>query len=39
MNNMGFFNPFGEGGSGGGGGGGTSNYNDLTNKPKINSVP
>ncbi len=39
MNNMGFFNPFSEGGSGGGGGGGTSNYNDLTNKPKINSVP
>ena len=25
-------------GSGGGGGGGTSNYNDLTNKPSINSV-
>lgn len=24
--------------SGGGGGGGTSNYNDLSNKPKINGV-
>lgn len=23
---------------GGGGGGGTSNYNDLSNKPKINGV-
>ena len=27
-----------ESGGGGGGGGGTDNYNDLSNKPKINSV-
>ena len=25
-------------GGGGGGGGGTDNYNDLSNRPKINSV-
>lgn len=32
-----FFNPF-EGANGGGGGGGTSDYSELSNKPKINSV-
>lgn len=34
-----FFNPFEGANKGGGGGGGTSDYNELSNKPKINSVP
>ena len=34
-----FFNPFEGANKGGGGGGGTSDYNELSNKPRINSVP